>query len=460
MRLFKHSAGILAILLLTMAMSQQPSNAQTKTELRAENQALREKVDSLMRVMDGLKSNRPVTSRPSPSGDINASTDRPGLTKEQADSIYAFWYMMGKEEDVEIENVETERFASDVPDSVYERRLKNMNCLIQIPYNDIVRNYIILYSQKHTKTVSKVLELGEFYFPLFYETFNRYGVPEEVAVLAIIESHFNPQARSRVGALGMWQFMYRTAKGYGLTINSFVDERMDVQKSADAAARFLSNAYEKFGDWNLAMSSYNCGAGNVRKAILRAGGKTAFWDIYPYLPAETRGYVPAFVGMLYALKYHKEHGIVPSNVADLPVHVDTFHIKKMLHFKQIEEVVGVPNDMLVRLNSQYFHQIIPGDQGTYVLRIPVEYTEKFIANESTIYEYKADELLNPLTIKKITETPPASTGGNKIYYTVKKGDTLGGIAAKYKVTVAQLQKWNNMGKKTTITIGKKLTIIR
>ena len=196
--------------------------------------------------------------------------------------------------------------------------------------------------------------------------------------------------------------MYSTAKRYGLTINSFVDERLDPVASAEAAAKYLKDSYRIFGDWNLAIASYNCGAGNVNRAIRRSGGKRAFWDIYPYLPRETRGYVPAFVGALYTMKYYKEHGIEPEEVA-MPAAVDTFKIHKMLHFKQVSELAGIPLQELKNLNPQYRHEIIPGNEKEYILRIPYNYVNDYINVEDSLYTYKADKFFNPVTIKKIKD---------------------------------------------------------
>ena len=340
--------NILALLLCAFISSANISLAQSKAQLKGENEVLKEKLDSLTKLVQHYELNlQESQARLEEALRREEEASRKGLpnaanSMEATDSLLSRWYMMGSEEDedVELENVDSILFDSDVPDSVYIRRIKDMNCFIQLAYNDVVRNYIILYSKKYSRNMGRLLGLCEFYMPSIRECFNRYGLPEELAMMALIESHLNPQATSRAGAKGMWQFMYPTAKKYGLTINSFVDERMDVSKSTDAAARYLRDAYKIFGDWNLAISSYNCGAGNVRKAIARSGGKTGFWDIYPYLPRETRGYVPAFVGALYATHYHKEHGI-EVQPASLPVHVDTFHVNKMLHFKQLHDVVGV-----------------------------------------------------------------------------------------------------------------------
>ena len=251
-------------------------------------------------------------------------------TSEVSDSLLNIWYTHRTlSDELSIELPDTIKFESNVPDSVYIDRIKKMNSFITLPYNDIVKGYIIRYSEEMVSTMPKILALCEYYMPIFEETFNRYDMPEELKVMAIIESAMNPLAVSKVGAKGMWQFMYQTAKIYKLHIDSFVDERLDPVKSADAAARYLKDAYQIFGDWNLAIASYNCGAGNVNKAIRRSGSRK-FWDIWPYLPKETRGYVPAFVGALYTLNYYKEHGIKPETI-EMPVHTDTFQIKKMLN---------------------------------------------------------------------------------------------------------------------------------
>ena len=264
----------------------------------------------------------------------------------------------------------------------------------------------------------------------------------------------NPTAVSRAGAKGMWQFMYSTAKLYGLHIDSFVDERLDPVKSAHAAAEYLKDSYRIFGDWNLAIASYNCGAGNVNRAIRRSGGKRNFWDIYPYLPRETRGYVPAFVGALYTMTYYKEHGIVPENV-EIPAHIDTFHINKMLHFKQVSALTGVPEEELKNLNPQYRHEIVPGNDREYILRIPYQYANNFIDNEDSLYAYKADEYFNPVVIKKIKD----GGDGERIIHRVRSGEVLGRIAIKYHVSVRQIKRWNNL-RSDNIRIGQRLVIYR
>ena len=267
----------------------------------------------------------------------------------------------------------------------------------------------------------------------------------------------NPTATSRAGAKGIWQFMYSTARSYGLEINSYVDERMDVEKSMDAAARYLRDAYRIFGDWPLAISSYNCGAGNVSKAIRRAGGKRDFWSIYPYLPKETRGYVPAFVGAMYAFKYAKEYGLSPMDVG-MPAQTDTVEIKKNLHFAQINEMVGVPMEDLRNLNPQYFNDIIPANNHSYTLKLPYTWTGAFLdVDRDSLYAHKADSLLSGKVVKDINNSAKAVAKQSRTTYKVKSGDYLGKIASRYGVTVSQLKKWNNL-KSSNIKVGQVLYI--
>ena len=377
-------------------------------------------------------------------------------TPEVSDSLLNLWYVHSRvnAEDMSEYDMDSVRFQSNVPDEVYIERIRQMNSFITLPYNDIVKNYIILYSEKMPTKMANILGLCKYYMPIFEEILNRYDMPEELKAMAVIESALNPTAVSRAGAKGMWQFMYATAKMYGLHIDSFVDERLDPVKSAEAAAQYLQDSYEIFGDWNLAIASYNCGAGNVNKAIRRSGGKRAFWDIYPYLPRETRGYVPAFVGALYTMTYYKEHGIKPEAV-EMPAHVDTFRINKMLHLMQVSDLTGAPIEELKNLNPQYSHNIIPGNSREYILRLPYTYTNAFIDNEDSLYRHKADEYFNPVTLKKIQD----GGDGERIVYRVKSGDYLGRIASRHRCTVAQIKRWNNL-KSNDIRVGQRLVIYR
>ena len=377
-------------------------------------------------------------------------------TVEVTDSLLDLWYshQMAQKIEDEVYDMDAIRFESNVADEVYIERIKKMNSFIQLPYNEIVRNYIIMYSEKMPKSMPHILGLCKYYMPIFEEIFDKYGLPVELKAMAIIESAMNPRAESRVGAKGMWQFMYQTAKIYDLHVDSFVDERMDPVKSCNAAAQYLLDAYNMFGDWNLAIASYNCGAGNVRKAITRAGGSRKFWDIWPYLPQETRTYVPAFVGALYTMEYYKEHGIKPEPMA-MPVGVDTLVINKQLHLKQVSEMTGAPLEELKNLNPQYRHEIVPGHEREYILRIPYQYTNSFIELEDTIYRHKTEIFFDPVAIKKIQE----GGDGVRIVYVVKKGDYLGKIDSKHNVSVAKVKQWNNL-KNDNIREGQKLVIYR
>ena len=458
MKIFRFIAVAIAAAFIATA-----ANAQSKTVLQKENTQLKQVIDSLRAEIEQVRAELKYTdsianemlSLYADSETKNITPIVEEYTAAVSDSLLNLYYVqkkiaMSEEGYFDMDSV---RFQSNVPDSVYIERIRQMNSFITLPYNDIVKNYIIKYSEKMPMTIGKILGLCEYYMPIFQEIFNQYDMPEELRAMAVIESAMNPLAVSRVGAKGMWQFMYSTAKSYGLNINSFVDERLDPIKSAHAAAQYLQDAYDIFGDWNLAIAAYNCGAGNVNKAIRRSGSR-AFWDIWPYLPRETRGYVPAFVGALYTMNSYKEHGIRPIAV-ETPAHVDTMHINKMLHLKQVSDLTGAPLEDLKNLNPQYRHEIIPGNEREYILRIPYTYTNAFIENEDSLYRHKADVYFNPVTIKKIKE----DGDGERIVYRVKSGDYLGKIAANHGTTVAKIKKWNNL---TTndIRVGQRLIIYR
>lgn len=442
----------------------QKRDGNKKNNLLKENQCLRNEVDSLKSELEKyrleLKRTDSMTNELLKYYEREESTPAKDsitieYTAEVSDSLLNIWYAHKLVNEEYLSNMDADsiKFSSNVPDSVYISRIEKMNSFITLPYNDIVRNHIIRYSEKMPATMGRILGLCEYYMPIFQETLNKYDMPEELKAMAIIESALNPLAVSRAGAKGMWQFMYQTAKIYGLHIDSFVDERLDPIKSADAAARYLQDAYEIFGDWNLAIASYNCGAGNVNKAIRRSGSR-AYWDIWPFLPRETRGYVPAFVGALYTMNYYKEHGIKPEAV-QMPAHVDTFQIKKMLHLKQVSELTGAPLEELKNLNPQYRHEIIPGNEKEYILRIPYRYSTSFIEHEDSLYKHKSETYFNPVTIKKIKD----GGDGERIVYKVKNGDYLGKIATKYRVSVNQIKRWNNL-KSNNIRIGQRLIIYR
>ena len=377
------------------------------------------------------------------------------------DSLLSVWYNE--------RNIPMERFIiesdsvelfSNIPDSVYIAKIKKMNSFIPIPYNHIVRNQIIAYTEKMPTFSKKILALSEYYLPIFEEILDYYGLPKELKAMAIIESGLNPVAVSRARAKGMWQFMYRTALQYNLHINSYVDERLDPIKATHAAAKYLRDAYTIFGDWALAISSYNCGTGNVNKAIRRAGGSKEFWDIYPYLPRETRGYVPAFVGALYLLSYHKEYpNLTPEAPVTMPAHVDTFAVKENLHFEQIAHNIDIKMETLRLLNPQYIHDIIPGNEKEYILQLPYNYTAAFIEKQDSIYNYKDSVYFNPIVYNKIKQAA-AESQSTKVYHKVRSGETLGGIAMKYRVSLNNLLRWNGLSKKSIIRPGQRLVIYR
>ena len=461
---------LLTVALAAVFIAAIPSTAKNDSPIRKDRKSLEKENAELKARMDSLKQEieryrcelhiaDSINSEMIAMYEGNSESDETSIspedyTAEVSDSLLNIWYLHKKTTVDEEFDMDSVQFQSNVPDSVYIDRIRRMNSFISLPYNDIVKNYIILYSEKMGARFENMLGLCSYYMPVFQETLNRYDLPEELKAMAIIESALNPLAVSRAGAKGMWQFMYSTAKMYGLHIDSFVDERLDPIKSADAAARYLKDAYNIFGDWNLAIASYNCGAGNVNRAIRRSGGSRAFWDIWPYLPRETRGYVPAFVGALYAMNYYKEHGMRPAAV-EIPAHVDTFKINKMLHLKQVTELVGVPLEELKNLNPQYKHDIVPGNEREYILRIPYNYTNAFIDCEDSLYRHKADIYFNPSSIKKIKD----GGDGERIVYRVKSGDYLGKIASRYRVSVNQIKRWNNL-RSNNIRIGQRLVIYR
>ena len=438
----------------------------TKRQLRQENARLRMQLDSLRIDLEKYRSdsrlNDSIVSELRDIYENNAQRSAAGLnpedyTPEITDSLLSIWYLhrqIGRSNEGQEYDMDSVHFESNVPDKVYIERLEAMNSFITLPFNETVRNYIILYSEKMPNKMGHILGLCRYYMPIFEEVFNKYDMPLELKYMAVIESALNPVAVSRAGAKGMWQFMCKTARDYGLEINSYVDERLDPVASADAAARFLSDSYAIFGDWNLAISSYNCGAGNVNKAIRRSGGKRDFWSIYPYLPRETRGYVPAFVGAMYAIRYYKEHGLVPEAVP-MPEHTDTFRVHKQLHFKQVNALAGVPMDDLHNLNPQYMHDIVPGASQEYILRIPYQYTNAYIEHEDSLYTYMADSLFKPATLKAI-ESGRASNSG-RITYKVKSGDYLGRIASRYHVSINQIKQWNHL-RSNNLRVGQILYI--
>jgi len=313
------------------------------------------------------------------------------------DSLLSLYYRQQQDDTSNLMTDYTEEGDSlllDLPDSVYMHRLHDISSPLELAFNGVVKSYIKVYTQKRKDKMEEILGLSDYYFPLFEETLDAYNLPLELKVLPVIESALNPNAVSRMGATGLWQFMYGTGKLYKLEINSFVDDRKDPVAATNAACHFLSDLYNIYHDWTLVIAAYNCGPGNVNKAIRRSGGKRNYWEIYYLLPRETRGYVPAFIAATYALTYYKEHKLVPENI-EMPFAVDTIHVNKMLHLQQISEVLNVPIDALQALNPQYRRNIIPGKDKTYILKIPQVLVSQFIDKEDEIYSYKDSLFFNP-----------------------------------------------------------------
>ena len=344
-------------------------------------------------------------------------------------------------------------------DSIYIDRLQRMPTIMEMPYNAIVREYIDRYAVKLRNQVSVMLAANNFYMPLFEEALDAYDLPLELKYLPIIESALKPTARSRAGALGLWQFMLKTGRLYGLESNSLVDDRLDPIKATWAAARYLREMYDIYQDWHLVIAAYNCGPGNVNKAIRRAGGATDYWSIYNYLPRETRGYVPAFIAANYIMTYYCHHNICPMNTEIIPP-TDTLQISRELHLQQVADLCDITIDELKSLNPQYKRNIIPGNTKPYSLRLPQTKIATFIDNQDTIYNHRAAELFkNRKTVAVSNKITPTVGKGTLSYHTIRSGETLSTIAQRYGVKVSQLKDWNGLSS-NRIRTGKKLKIYK
>ncbi len=344
---------------------------------------------------------------------------------------------------------------NEVPDSVWYSRMRNIMSAIDLDYNSVVKRYLVAYTTTQKKTVSAILGRSLYYFPIFEEQLERHGMPLELRMLPVIESALNPSARSRAGAMGIWQFMYATGRRYGLEITSFIDQRCDPVASTDAALRFLKDLYNIYGDWQLALAAYNCGPGNVNKAFKYAGPKAkTFWDIYAYLPRETRGYVPSFIAATYAYEYHDLHGITMSDNV-MPLATDTLTINKPMHFNQIATTIDMPIETLRMLNPQYRMDIVPALNKQYPIVLPQNRIATFLEKADSIYG--KDTIFMAKYIKPAQMNPKLFEEPQSITHKVKSGETLGGIARKYRVTVKQIMAWNKL-RNTTIRIGQNLVI--
>lgn len=341
----------------------------------------------------------------------------------------------------------------DYPDSVYINRLYALPTSMEMVFNPVVKDYIKMYSGRRRNLVSFMLGEGKYFYPMFEEALDKENLPLELKYLPVIESALNPIARSRVGASGLWQFMAGTGRMYDLEINSLVDERRDPQKSTEAAAKYLKDLYGIYGDWNLVIAAYNCGPGNVNKAIRRSGGLTDYWAIYPYLPRETRGYVPAFIAATYIMNYYKAHNICPA-VCTRPASLDTLYVDNKVHFQQITDVINIPIEDLRAYNPQFKKDIIPGDYKKYALNLPVQKVSTYIEKKDAIYAYNTKDLL---THRKVAGLDVIETKATIRTHRVRRGETLNSIAQKYGITVNQLKKWNGL-KSNSISVGRQLTV--
>jgi membrane-bound lytic murein transglycosylase D len=357
----------------------------------------------------------------------------------------------------------------ELPTELLKARLQEMDekSPFHIEYNQGLENIIKSFLKNRKRSFERLMAVSEYYFPLFEEAFDKQNVPLEIKYLAVVESALNPKAVSRVGATGLWQFMYQTGKQYGLKIDSYVDERSDPLKASEAAAQYMKNMYAIFGDWDLVLASYNSGPGNVAKAIRRSGGQQNYWNIRKNLPKETQGYLPAFLATMYIYEYHKEHGIKPERAPIKQFATDTVMIKRQMSFKQISELIDIPVAQLQILNPSYKLNIVPAykDQ-THFLRLPQDKMAVFTSNESKIYAYvdreanlreRPFQIVRPIVSQDSVNTFQRLAQAKVRYYRVKRGDNLSTIAQKYDVAVDDLKKWNNI-KGNKVAYGKNLKI--
>lgn len=375
------------------------------------------------------------------------------LILEQLDKINETWYAKkaiyheNSQTAFDYQDIETENI-----DSIHFLRLKAITdqTLFPLVYNQHIRRYIDVYTKRY-KGISLLLGLSQYYFPMFEEALDRYNCPLELKYLAVIESALNPTAVSKAGATGLWQFMYNTGKMYDLNVSTWVDDRRDPLKSTEAAAQHLRDLSEMFwGDWVLAIAAYNCGPGNVTKAIKRSGGKTDFWEIYNYLPRETRGYVPAFYGAMYAMKYYDKYGIQPAKM-NLEI-TDTIHISNKLHLQQIASVLNIPMEQLSCYNPQYKRNVIPASNQTMILTLPIEYIHAFESQKDSIYNYNTNLYFptHPISnaVFASAENASSSTSSKHKLHIVRSGESLSILSRKYGISVSELMKINN--KKSTV----------
>ena len=396
-------------------------------------------------------------------------------------------------DDINTINID-EKVDFDLPTDLLKSRLKSMDAKspFNIEYNQGLENIIKSFLKNRKKSFERLMSITDYYFPMFEEALARQNIPLEIKYLAVVESSLNPKAVSKMGATGLWQFMYETGKQYNLNIDSYIDERCDPLKSSEAAASYFSKMYSVFGDWDLVLASYNSGPGNVAKAIRRSNGQQNYWNIRKNLPKETQAYVPAFLATMYIFEYHKEHGIKPNKSLVKHFSTDTIMLKKQMTFKQISDLVDVPESELKLLNPSYKLNVIPKYEGkNHFLRLPKDKMATFVSNEDRIYDYVQHEfdirekpfqleknVVVANLIEKKTLTPSAEksskavkkdlksedsqseiTSNSATYYLVQKGDNLGSIAKIYNITLAELKEWNHLSD-SNIQLGTSLQVAK
>ncbi|MCC6250975.1 MAG: transglycosylase SLT domain-containing protein [Bacteroidia bacterium] len=341
-------------------------------------------------------------------------------------------------------------------DIVYEARLAQLDqeTPFDLVYNKAVKAYIDMYSLRKRILVSRLIGLSQVYFPMFEEKLAKYNLPLELKYLAIVESALNPNAISKSGAGGLWQFMYPTGKMFNLEVNSYVDDRRDPLKATEAACRYFNYLYGMFGDWQMVLAAYNCGPGTLNKAIRRSGNKKTYWEVRPYLPLETQGYVPAFIAVNYLMNYTKEHNIVPIPAKQIYFYADTVHVKQAVSFDAISQVIDIAMEDLVFLNPNYKLKRVPGYDRYNHLYLPANKVGAFINNETAIYSYikREEQIRDSIMVASLLSEPIRKT------HVVKKGETINKIASKYNVTANDLKKWNKLSG-NHLKLGSKLLVM-
>lgn len=340
-------------------------------------------------------------------------------------------------------------------DSVFEYYMSELDARtpFEMAYNPIVKRYLERYLKYGTARLSRMMAHGQYYFPMFEEHLDKYDMPLEIKYLAVVESALNPKARSYVGATGLWQFMYGTGKLFDLKVNSYVDDRNDPLKSTEAACQYMLKMYDVFEDWNLVLAAYNSGPGNVRKAIRRSGGKTSYWEIRPFLPRETSAYVPLFIAATYAMEYGHLYGIGPADIPVYYMETDTVRITQQIHFKQIQDELGVDEALMEFLNPQYKYKIVPVVKGQdYFLSLPKDAANHFRIGQDSIYK-----IAEGYFESRASSMPDFTQMNERTVHRVKSGETLGHIAGKYGVRVSEIKRWNGL-KSDMIRVGQRIVV--